>query len=142
MSMYKQFANDESREQNGIVLDYGDFQVTIARAGGSNKRYSKILEAKARPYQRAIATETIAQDVQMRILRETFAEAVVLKWATLVNGELKDGIEGPDGKLLPVTVDNIVDTFNALPDLFNDIRSQAERASLFRSNLNEALAKN
>lgn len=142
MSMYQQFRTDESREQNGIVLDYGDFEVTIGRAGGSNKRFAKILEAKARPYQRAIQTETISQDVQLRIMRETYAEAVVLKWHTRVDGKMKEGIEGPDGNLMPVTVPNIIATFEALPDLFNDIRAQADRAALFRAQVTENLEGN
>lgn len=140
--MYDKFKTDESREINGILLDYGDFRVRIARAGGGNKRYAKVLEAKSRPYQRAIQTETINFELQMKILQAVYAEAVVLKWETLVDGEYKDGIEGPDGKLLPVTVENIVATFEALPDLFSDIRAQADRVALFRADLLKDQAKN
>ena len=140
--MYDKFKTDENREVNGILLDYGDFHITIARAGGSNKRYAKVLESKSRPYQRAIQTETINFDIQLRILREVYAEAVVLKWETLVGDTWKDGIEAPDGKLLPVTAANIASTFEALPDLFEDVRNQASRVALFRSDLLKEQAKN
>lgn len=142
MSMYDKFKTDESREVNGIVLDYGDFRIRIARAGGQNKRYAKVLEAKSRPYQRAIQTETINFEIQMGILRQVYAEAVVLKWETLVGETWKDGIEAEDGSLLPVNVDNIVKTFEALPDLFADIRAQADRVALFRAELVKEQAKN
>lgn len=142
MSMYDKFKTDENREVNGIILDYGDFRVRVARAGGQNKRYAKVLEAKSRPYQRAIQTETINFELQLSILREVYAESVILKWETLVGGDWKEGIEGEDGKLLPVTVPNLVATFEALPDLFSDIRAQADRQALFRADLLKDQAKN
>ena len=34
MSMYGQFKTSDTLEIQGVVIDYGDFRVTLARAGG------------------------------------------------------------------------------------------------------------
>lgn len=131
--MYKQFKTDNNLEASGIDLDYGDFVVTVARAGGTNRKFAKVMESKTKPYRRLIQTETMSDDIGENILREVYASAVVLDWKTKVDGEFKQGIEGPDGDLLPFTKENIIATFKNLPDLFTDIREQSAKIALFRS---------
>jgi len=142
MSMYKQFQTDPSIEQKGVILDYGTFRVTVARAGGGNKRYAAVLEARSKPFRRAIQTETISPERASAILRETYAEAVVQRWDVNVGTEKepqwKEGIEGPNGDLLPPTKENIIQAFASLPDLFEDIQVQAQRVALYRAAVQEA----
>jgi len=163
MSMYKQFQTDTNLEKTGVDLDYGDFIVTIARAGGANKKFEKALEAKTKSVKRAIQTETLDNERGKAILREVYAEAVVLKWAVRVASDNKgkpleplklvaeadggdsvfvQGIEGPSGDVVPFTVENVAATFKALPDLFSDIQEQAQKVALFRQAVQEAEAKN
>jgi len=137
--MYEQFETNDDLETRGVDLDYGDFRVTIARAGGANKKFARVLEARTKPLRRAIATETINNDRANEVLMQVYAETIVLRWDTKVfthakpDGEFKPGIEPKEGgKLLVVTPENIVATFKALPDLFRDIQEQANRVSLFR----------
>ena len=141
--MYAQFTTDETLETEGVEIDYGPFMVTIARAGGSNKRFARVMEAKTKPHRRAIQTETLDAERAAAILRESYAEAVILKWQTKVDGKFKVGIENPNGgALLPVTPDNIVATFVFLPDLFLDLQVQATRITLFRETIMEDDAGN
>lgn len=143
MSMYKQFQTDENLEKKGIVIDYGDFRITIARAGGANKKFARVLEAKTKPYRRAIQTETMDNDRAMELLRETYAEAVILNWETKVEGEWNVGIENPDGEeLLPFSGDSVLQTLQALPDLFLDLQQQAGKVALFRQSIIEDDAGN
>jgi ABC-type nitrate/sulfonate/bicarbonate transport system ATPase subunit len=137
--MYKQFGTDENLEKRGIELDYGDFVVTVARAGGANKKFAKVLEARSKPYRRAIQTETMDPERGKRLMQEVYAEAVILNWETRdENGELQKGIENPDGgELLPVTQENIVKTFQLLPDLWVDIQEQSGKVALFRKTILE-----
>jgi len=138
MSMYEQFATDENLEKKGIVLDYGEFRVTIARAGGSNKKYARVLEAKTKPYRRAIQTETMQNEKAMDLVKEAYADAVILNWETKVEDDWKVGIENPDGgDLLPFNRDNVLATFVSLPDLFLDIQEQSNKVGLFRAQLTE-----
>lgn len=144
MSMYDQFKTDpqlESRE--GVILDYGDFRVTVLRAGGNNKAYQRALETKTRPYRRAIQTETMSPERSLQVLREVYAEHVVKRWEVKnEDGEWVEGVEGPDGDILPANPDNILRVFNDLPDLFMDIQEQANKVGLFRAAVQEAASGN
>jgi hypothetical protein len=137
--MYAQFKTDGDLEAAGIVLDYGLFRVTVGRAGGSNKRFERVLEAKTKPFRRAIQTDTMDNKRGAEILREVYAEAVVLNWEVKQeDGSWAQGIEAEDGSLLPFSKDNVLATFNALPDLFADIQEQAGKVALFRAAVREA----
>lgn len=148
MSMYKQFKTDDTLEKQGVVIDYGPFRVTVARAGGANKRFQLLLDAKSKPFKRAIQLETLPVETADRIMREVYAEAVVLKWETNTAPEDSpepqwvEGIEQPDGSVAPATKENIEAAFIALPDLFADIREQAGKAALFREEVRKAEAGN
>ena len=141
--LYKQFKTDKTLENKGVELNYGDFRITIARAGGANKQFSKVLSAKSKPFRRAIQTETMNDDRAMELLMETYAASVILNWETKVNGKFQVGIEPSEGdKLLPFTVENVILTLTNLPDLFMDVQEQATRVAIFREDILEAEAGN
>lgn len=163
MSMYKTFETNPTLEKSGIILNYGDFRVTIARAGGANKRYSKVLEARTKPYRRAIQMEAMDNDRAAAIFKRVYAETIILDWETggytdqdgnfivasvseVPDGlehTFKQGIENPEGgDLLPFTVENVEAVLTRLNDLFLDIKEQAEKSVLFRKAIQEAEGKN
>ena len=139
MSLYTQFETDREIEKTGIVLDYGfnskkqPIQIRMARAGGANERYSKLLELRTKPYRRQIQNETLENAVAEKITKEVYAQTVVLGWT---------GVEDRDGNEMPFTQENCVKLFTDLPDLWSDVQSQSTRASLFRAEILEADAKN
>lgn len=142
-SMYKQFETDTTLEKKGIVLDYGPFRVTIARAGGANDRYAKVLERESKPYRRALETQTMDATIALKMMYKVYAESIVLNWEVLQkNKSYKKGIEGPKGNLLPFTKDNVIATFMALQDLYLDIFDQAQLSALFRQEDLDGEAKN
>lgn len=132
--MYNQFKTDDSLETKGVEIDYGTFRVTIARAGGANKKYAKLFTSKTQPYRRAMQTETMDDTRAEDLMYELYAEAIVLRWEVKVGDEWVIGIESPEpgAKPMAFTRDNIIKTFQALPDLFTDIRQQSEKVALFR----------
>lgn len=141
VGLYKQFETDPSREQDGIVVDYGEFRVSVARAGGANKNYGKALDNKTRSLRRVIAAGLLDADRSREILMEVYAEQIVRSWETKVGDTWQPGIEAPDGTLLQFTAANVVKTFKALPDLFLDIKDQAESLTLYRDSLRDDLGK-
>jgi hypothetical protein len=147
MGLRKLFKTDEKIEQQGLWLDYGDTRIRIARAGGANKKFAKVLDRKTKPYRRALAAGTMDNDRADTILRETYAESVILDWQTKVGGDWISGIDPEDahlpaGELLPVNSDNVLLVLTALADLYLDIQSQAQSIALFRAELDEAAAGN
>jgi hypothetical protein len=130
---YALFATDASLEQAGILLDYGSFRLRIARAGGGNRKFAQVLEARLKPHRRQIQTETLADELATRLIVEAYAEAVILGW---------DGVAGPDGAPLPFTRENAVKLMLDLPDLFRDVQEQATKAALFRAAADQDAEKN
>jgi len=125
MSFYSIFSTDPNLESGeGITLDYGAAgRIRIHRAGGSNKRYGKILDCKLRPYRRQIENASIDEKVAARLMAEAYAEGVVVGWEDVVD---------QDGNIMPFTVENCVKLFLDLPELFADVQEQANRVSNFR----------
>lgn len=139
MSLYSQFKTDNALEQQGIILEYGEnadgkpISIRIARAGGSNVQYTRLIEARVKPYRRQIQNETIERAMVEKILREVYAESIVLGW---------ENVTDENGKALPFTVANCMKLFEDLPDLFQDIQDQSQRAALFRQDILEKDSKN
>ena len=142
MSMYKTFQTDSKLEQEGIYIDYGSFRVKIARAGGHNLRYTKALEAAVQPYKRMIATNSLEEGIGNAIMHDVYARTLVLNWETRRDNEWVSGIEAEDGSVLPFSPENVILTFQKLPDLFADIQAQAQNQSLYRREIMEGDAKN
>lgn len=138
-NLYSAFKTDSDLEKNGIVLQYGlnsknkPIEFRIARAGGANARYAKVLEHKIKPHRRMIQNGNIAEEVAMAAIRETFVETVLIGW---------DGVEDENNERLEFSKENALKLFIDLPDLFRDIKEQAENGSLFRAEMLDEEAKN
>jgi hypothetical protein len=137
--LYKNFKTDESVEKTGIVLEYGmasngkETWIRIARAGGANTRFAKLMEQKTAPYRRQIQTKTLDESIAQRITKEVYAEAVVIGWGN---------VEDEDGNLLDFTTENVIKVFTDLPDLYADLIAQSQEIALFRAEVREADSKN
>lgn len=146
MGAYDKIAVDIDLESKGVIIDYEEFRITIARAGGSNKRFQKALERISLPFQRAMITETLSNSQAEELLKEAYAEQVILKWEVpAADGKWKKGIEDPDnGKILPFNKENVLKVLRSpkLHELWADLKSQAGKGALFRASLAEAQAGN
>lgn len=147
MDMFSQFGTDDNLETNGIWLDYGEFRVKIARAGGANKKFLSYVEQKTKPLRRAIQAGALSEERSAALFYEIYAKTIVLDWqiADGKKGEetvWKKGIHKKGGGVLEVTPENIVLTFKLLPNLFANIKEAAETMTLFRVEELEADAKN
>lgn len=133
MNPYKMFKTNQNLETSGIVLDYGDFRIRIARAGGANKKFAKILEAKMKPYRRQADNGTLQEDIANNVLIESYAEGVVLGFEVKVGeNQYESGVPQEDGTVKPYSVDAVKGIFHSLPDLFADVQTQARQMALFR----------
>jgi len=137
---YGSFRSDLAAEQQGLTLDYGPFRVTIARAGGANKSYERIMTALTKPYTRAIQTETLEPRISTAIMQEAMAKAVILNWEVLVGDDpekddsWKQGIEDPEtGDILDFTWENVFATLKhpEIQNLYQDLRVQSGKEALF-----------
>lgn len=132
-SIYDAFKTDPNAEQNGIDLDFGDFKVTIARSGGANKKYEKLIRQKLDRYKRAIAFDALPEETAKRVLIECYAEAVVLGWT---------GVLDENGLPIDFSVENCVKLFTELPEFFTQVREESERVGNFLIAKRKAAAGN
>ena len=133
MGAYKDFKTSKKVEMEGVWLDYGDYKILIARAGGGNKAYDRCLENKTKPYRKVIQNEIMPIDRQEQILMEVYIETVILDW---------EGMTDEKDKELKFTKDNVRKVLTDLPELWRDILQQSTKTALFRENIREAEAKN
>lgn len=137
---YALFKTDPELETKGVKLDYGDFWIQVARAGGANDAYARELEKRLRPHRRAIQTETLSNELAQRLLVEAFSASVVLGWGSAKHGEGR--IPARDGSPLDFSFDAAVTLFTDLPELFADVRDQSSKLALFRAEEQQADAGN
>lgn len=133
-SPYAMFATDSAKEaETGVTIDYGGFAITIVRAGGANRRFAQVLDAKLRPLRRRLGSGALSDEDAQRVLAEVFAETVILGW---------EGVTDADGTPMPFNRDNAVRLLTDLPELFRDIQEQAASLANFRREALETDAKN
>lgn len=140
MSLYKQYETDPEIEKNGILFDTGSTNkegkpslIRIARAGGANEAYLKRAEFRFKPHHRALQNGSMERTRIEKLIRETFAETVVLGW---------ENMEDREGNPLTFSKEACIKLFEELPDLFTDIQDAATKSALFRKEMQEAAAKN
>lgn len=140
--LFKTFKADANLEKTGILLEYGTTKrdgkevpvcIRIARAGGANSQFDKVMEHKTKPYKRLIQSDSLDKKVSERIMREVYAETVVLGW---------ENVQNEEGEFLEYNTQNVISIFEQLPDLFTDVVTQSQKQSLFRAEVIEADAKN
>lgn len=124
MDIAKKFGTDADLESGtGITLDFGDgATVTIHRAGGSNQKFDTVFRRVFKPYRQQMAAGTLNNETASRCLAIVYADAVVLDWK---------GIE-IHGEPMPFNRENVLKVFEAAPEFFNMIKTEAEAASNFR----------
>ncbi len=139
MSLYAQFETNKDVEKQGIRIEYHNDDgeppavFVVARAGGANDAYGKRLEVLLRPHRRAIQTETISVKTLEALIMEAFVETVLKDWENIKD---RNGVE------MAFTKENAITLFTDLPALYEDLKAQAEKISLFRQDALEAAAKN
>jgi len=144
MSLYGDFKTDEDLERAGVLIQYGETtRIRLARSGGANKKFKKVLESVSKNYRRQIDTNTLGTDKQLELLGEAMARSTIMSWETLVEDEWVIGIEKPEGEgVLAVTPENIMQTFKNLPDLLTQLSEDSGKAAIYQAAELEEDAKN
>lgn len=140
-NIFDMFETDAKLETEGVTLEYGinskgePMHIRIARAGGANTAFLKVYEQITKPYRRQLATGAkLPKALNDRLNRELYARSVVKHMS---------GFEERDGTPIPTsTVEEIMEFFERLPNLFTDVMEQASSMSLFRDEVREGSAGN
>jgi hypothetical protein len=124
-SMFAMFDSDADLEVNGVWLDYGsEQQIKLARAGGANEKFKRLLTAAMKPHKRLMEAEQMPDDLAESVMRTVYAKAVLLDWR---------GVTDMDGADLPYSYDNVMDVFVKFPAFFQDVIEQSGKLALFQA---------
>jgi hypothetical protein len=151
MGLYDKMKTSPKLESEGIWLQIDDTRIRLARAGGKNTKFITAAEKIAREHKRSL--DLMGEEQGRKLFSKLYAEIIVLDWLTKAkDGDLdedadqaaedlaedkrwKRGIPGPDGEVREFNVENILKTFDDLPDLLKIVKETAEDAALFRQSL-------
>ena len=130
MDIRKSFADPEN-ERAGVWVDYRDgSRVKIARAGNSN--FSRLYQAKMKPYSRQERAGTLDESIQSKILCDVLAETVLLGW---------EGFED-NGKALKYSAKAASEMLLEFMDFRNEIVELATTEEIFHQEHTEDSEKN
>lgn len=145
-SAYELFETDEKLEQEGIWADYGEFRVKLAHAGGTNKKFSNLLNAKMKPYERLLAAGTMDEEVAAQIMREVYAKTIILAFEVKkVNQNdvtYVPGVPSKSGEVFPFCEEQVIRICKELPKLFTDLQRTANDFANYRTLAMEETIKN
>lgn len=137
MNLFEAFETNADAETEGARICFGSDETKdpvfiVKRAGGRNRRYQQVLSARMKPHKRALDAGTLGQDKIDAIYRGVFVETVLVGW---------ENVKDRAGKEIAFTKENALSLFERLPDLFDEIVSQAAAAETFRTEQLEETAK-
>jgi hypothetical protein len=117
------YKSDRDAEKEGIWFVYPNgIKFLMARAGGSNNRYKRMLSKALRPHRRVIDQGRMDPDLSDELLRRVYANTVLLDW---------EGIKDEKGKSIPYTPQAGEEFFAAIPELFSELIDRATEAQNF-----------
>lgn len=143
------YKTDKAKESNGVERKYcnGNLAFTIGRAGGSNEKYFKSMQKEWKPVQRIADLGELSNEKATEVYWNVYAEAIILVAKFLDDdGTWKVGLGYEDGAQEPTVVQatkqNLVALFKDAPELFLEVRMDAENRELFLMQDAEEDAKN
>lgn len=140
--MFAQFETDPKLEKDGIEIQYtiGDPEYDknpptfiVARAGGSNRAYNNMVDHELKPLQRRLRADNVGTEELENLYRKIYSKTIVKGWRNVRDAK---------NNLIPFSEKNVLEYFNTLPEIYEDIKSQANKVSLYRKHDREETAKN
>ena len=120
----KDLQTDKRLEQEGVELDFGGGRfITIARAGGSNRKYAATISRLHEPHKAALRYGSIDEDVAIDLMHTVFAEAVVVGWRGWIDDQTDQEME--------FTVENVKKLFRVLPEVYHEVRDKSDEFKTF-----------
>lgn len=127
MSIWDLYETDMAKEVEGFWHPVNKkISIKMARAGGANLAFSKVMEEKTRPHRKrggAFEGDNVDVELATDLMKEAFAETIILDWK---------GITTKEGKKVAYSPAAARKLLKDLPDLYNELREAAGSAANFR----------
>lgn len=143
-AIYDRFITDKKKELEGVDKDFGDFVLTLARGGGANEDYFKVMAEMFAPYQQVMSIDEMSEDKARELSYRLLSRTVIRNWKFKENKILSVGL-GRDfdtGEVISPSEDNIVELFTAAHELYLEIKRFIENRTNYAAQNRQAAAKN
>lgn len=150
-AIYDRFITDPGKETSGVVKDFGDFVVTIKRAGGANEAFGIALAKAFAPYHQVMELNEMPEQKTRELYYEVTARTNIVCWSFKAKDPsdpkktvLLQGLGyAEDGNgVVPATPENIIELFTKAHELWIEVKMFAERRENFLLQNRAAAAKN
>lgn len=122
------FKTNSNLEKDGVWFDVSiGISFLLRRFGGSNA--TKVGQSMAKyhkPYAKLIDAKKLPEEETVAIMARVFADSCLVDWK---------GVTDSDGKEIPCSLDNAVELFKSLPELFNTLFNYCQEVDSFREDL-------
>lgn len=138
-ALYKNFATNENTEVSGFwytvtVDDDGkEVKFLLARKCKRNKAYGEAVTRILNPYQQQIQLETVKPELLNKLLMEAFIEGCVKNW---------ENVADENGNILSFSKSAAMKLFRDIPDLYELLNKEADKAANYHNKTIEAAVKN
>lgn len=141
---FEMFETKDEFEIDGVWQDFGDFKVLLARSGGKNTAYLKMLSDEVKKLGKA-TFEALAEEEMIDIIRLAFCKTVIKDHEVKIDGVWKKGVYVKnEGKveIVPFQVDNMILCLKQLPEYFKQLQEWANDYKVFQDEVIEDQVKN
>lgn len=127
---YSSFKTNANNEVEGVFINYGDFRVRIARAGGANKKYKTQADRKYRAQRRL---GPVTNEQAEKIMYELLISCCILDWQVKgSDGQFVPGMHHPQtAAVIPFTEENVKLVLDQLPEFAAALANEAATVDLF-----------
>jgi hypothetical protein len=132
INIFDVYRSESDLEKGGVWVELSGMRFKLARIGGANEGFLKLVRKRLSPYRRALDSGALDETFARGIMAGVIAESVLLDW---------EGVSGPDGPIA-YSKEAATDLLTKLPNLMFDLREQAEKFETFRADSLEQDAKN
>ena len=138
---YAAFNIDQSLEEEGRWIDYGDFRVKVARMGGKNTAYSKAMLDISKKYS-VSSIKRMNEEKSSKLLNELYINTLIKGWEVW-DYDKEEWVAGvhdySTGEIVEPSFDNIFSVFNNFVELRSDILQKSDNKDNY---IKEEVVKN
>lgn len=144
MNPFEHFETTEDLEVNGKWAIFGTYKVLIARVGGRNTYYSKVLTDELKKIGKA-TTDMLTGEELEDLLFTSFVKACIKDHKYKQDsGSWKSGVyikEKDKVKIVPFNSENMIKSFKQLPDYYEQVEKIAKNFATFKTEVEEDQVK-
>lgn len=139
--LYDAYKTSAKAEQEGVWVPLAGARFKLARMGGANLKYQRALTAATRPHMREIQLGQADEKALEAIMLTVFIETILIDWENVEEPGVEPNELG-EVPMVPCNKDTARKLFTDLPDLYVQLREQAQQFANYLASSVELAAKN